>query len=311
MASFRQRSNKWQARVTRDGYPSQVKTFEARIDAERWARSVEAEMDKGQFIDTQEAQRTSLRELILRYAQEVTPKMKSVTEDTYRLKALARRPIANWSLTNLSAARIASYRDNRLKEVSNGTVIRELAYLSSIINHARREWGINIQNPTQHVRKPASPAGRTRKLSNDEAIKLLKALEPTGRQNIWVLPVVRLALETAMRRSEILGLRWENIDLIRQTAYLPDSKNGTSRTVPLSAAAIEVLRSLPRNISGIVFPIHYFTLSAAFKRAVKRSGLIDFHFHDLRHTAITAMAQKLPNLIELSAVTGHKSLGML
>ena len=311
MASFRQRSNKWQARVIRDGYPDQVKTFEARIDAERWARSVEAEMDKGQFIDTQEAQRTTLRELILRYAQEVTPTMKSVTEDTYRLKALARRPIANWSLTNLSAARIASYRDNRLKEVSNGTVIRELAYLSSIINHARREWGINIQNPTQHVRKPASPAGRTRKLSNDEAIKLLKALEPTGRKNIWVLPVVRLALETAMRRSEILGLRWENIDLMRQTAFLPDTKNGTSRTAPLSAAAIEVLRSLPRNISGIVFPIHYFTLSAAFKRAVKRSGLIDFHFHDLRHTAITAMAQKLPNLIELSAVTGHKSLAML
>jgi integrase len=237
--------------------------------------------------------------------------MKSVTEDTYRLKALARRPIANWSLTNLSAARIASYRDNRLKEVSNGTVIRELAYLSSIINHARREWGINIQNPTQHVRKPATPAGRTRKLSKDETNKLFNALEPTGRQNIWVLPVVRLALETAMRRSEILGLRWENIDLIRQTAFLTDTKNGTSRTVPLSAAAVEVLRSLPRNISGIVFPIHYFTLSAAFKRAVKRSGLIDFHFHDLRHTAITAMAQKLPNLSELSAVTGHKSLTML
>ena len=115
MASFRQRSNKWQARVSRDGYPDQVKTFEARVDAERWARSVEAEMDKGAFVDTQEAQRTTLRELILRYAQEVTPTTKSLTEDTYRLKALARRPIADWSLTNLSAARIAAYRDLRLK----------------------------------------------------------------------------------------------------------------------------------------------------------------------------------------------------
>jgi len=311
MASFRQRSNKWQARVSRDGYPDQVKTFEARVDAERWARSVEAEMDKGAFVDTQEAQRTTLRELILRYAQEVTPTTKSATEDTYRLKALARRPIADWSLTNLSAARIAAYRDVRLKEVSNGTVIRELAYLSSIINHARREWGINIQNPVQHVRKPAAPVGRSRKLSSEEAIKLFKALEPSGRQNIWTLPVVQLALETAMRRSELLGLRWEYVDLIRQTAFLPDTKNGTPRTVPLSTAAVEVLRSLPRNISGVVFPVHYFTLDAAFKRAVKRSGLLDFHFHDLRHTAITAMAEKLPNLIELSAVTGHKSLAML
>ena len=311
MASFRQRNNKWQARVSRHGYPDQVKTFEAKTDAERWARSVESEMDKGQFIDTQEAQRTTLRELIVRYIQEVTPTMKSVTEDTYRLKALSRRSLANWSLANLSAAKIAAYRDQRLKEVSEGTVIRELAYLSSIINHARREWGIHTENPVQHVRKPKSPPGRTRKLSSDEKTKLIEALEPHGRQNIWTKPVVQLALETAMRRSELLSLRWENIDLVRQNALLLDTKNGTPRTVPLSSAAVEVLRTLPRNISGLVFPVKYFTLDAAFKRAVKRAGLMNFHFHDLRHTAITAMAEKLPNLIELSAVTGHKSLAML
>ena len=92
MASFRQRNNKWQARIKRDGYPDQVKTFGARSDAERWARSIESEMDKGQFVDTQEAQRTTLRELILRYVREVTPTMKSVTEDTIRLKAMARKP---------------------------------------------------------------------------------------------------------------------------------------------------------------------------------------------------------------------------
>jgi integrase len=114
-----------------------------------------------------------------------------------------------------------------------------------------------------------------------------------------------------MRRSELLSLRWEHIDLLRQTALLPDTKNGSSRTVPLSTAAVMLLKSLPRNISGNVFPIKYFTLDAAFKRAVKRAGLENFHFHDLRHTAITAMAEKLPNLIELSAVTGHKSLSML
>lgn len=144
MASFRQRNNKWQARVSRNGYPDQVKTFDAKSEAERWARSVESEMDKGQFIDTQEAQRTTLKELILRYVEEVTPTMKSVNEDTIRLKAIARKPIANWSLAYLSATRVAAYRDERLKEVSNGTVIRELAYLSSIINHARREWGIGF-----------------------------------------------------------------------------------------------------------------------------------------------------------------------
>jgi integrase len=311
MASFRKHGNGWQGRIRRQGYPDITKTFETKSDAEKWARSVESQIDTGQFVNVNKAQRTSLGDLIARYLVEVTPTMKGATEDAIRLKAIMRKPIACWSLANLSTGRIAAYRDERLRQVSNGTVIRELAYLSSIINHARREWGINIPNPVQHVRKPASPAGRTRKLSDDEKSTLLHALEPKGRQNIWTKPVVVLALETAMRRSELLSLRWEHIDLFRQTALLPDTKNGSPRTVPLSTAAVELLRSVPRNISGEVFPIKYFTLDAAFKRAVKRAGLIDFHFHDLRHTAITAMAEKLPNLIELSAVTGHKSLSML
>lgn len=311
MASFRKHGNGWQGRIRRRGYPDITKTFEAKSDAEKWARAVETEIDKGQYANINEAQRTSLEDLITRFLVEVTPTMKGATEDTIRLKAIMRKPIARWSMANLSAARIAAYRDERLKQVSNGTVIRELAYLSSIINHARREWGITTPNPVQHVRKPSSPAGRTRKLSGDERSSLLAALEPKGRQNIWTRPVVVLALETAMRRSELLSLRWENIDLACQAALLADTKNGTSRTVPLSTTAVELLRSLPRNLSGVVFPIKYFTLDAAFKRAVRRAGLVDFHFHDLRHTAITAMAVKLPNLIELSAVTGHKSLAML
>jgi len=311
MASFRQRNNKWQARVSREGYPDQVKTFELKADAERWARATESEMDKGVFVDTQEARRTSLREIILRYVSEVTPTMKSVVEDTIRLKAIARKPIASCTLTNLSAARIAAYRDERLQEVSSGTVIRELAYLSSIINHARREWGINIQNPIQHVRKPNAPKGRTRILLSEERVKLLLALEPTGRKNIWTKAIVILALESAMRRSELLALKWENIDLARQTALLPDTKNGTARRVPLSKNAVELLSTLPKSISGVVFPIKFFTVDAAFKKALKKTDIVDFHFHDLRHTAITAMAEKLPNLMELSAVTGHKSLAML
>jgi integrase len=92
---------------------------------------------------------------------------------------------------------------------------------------------------------------------------------------------------------------------------LPDTKNGESRTVPLSTAAVQVLTALPRHISGVVIPVHFFTLDAAFKRALARAGLVDVRFHDLRRTAITRMAEKLPNVIELAAVSGHKSLMVL
>lgn len=311
MASFRQRSGKWQARVIRDGYPDQTKTFESKADAEKWARALESEIDKGQFVNVSEAQRTTLGDVIARYLVEVTPSMKGVTEDTIRLKAIMRKPIARWSMANLSAARIAAYRDERLKEVSGGTVIRELAYISAIINHARREWGINVPNPVQMVRKPQSPQSRSRVLTDDEVSKLLMALEPTGRRSHWTKPAVQLALATAMRRGELLSMRWEHIDLQNRTAFLSDTKNGESRTVPLSTVAVQVLADLPRHISGVVIPVKFFTLDAAFKRARKRAGLDDVRFHDLRRTAITRMAEKLPNVIELAAVSGHKSLMVL
>lgn len=311
MASFRQRNGKWQARVIRDGYPDQTKTFDSKADAEKWARVIESAIDKGQFVCTGEAHRTTMGDAIGRYLIEVTPTMKSATEDTIRLKAIMRRPIAKWSIANLSATRIAAYRDERLKEVSGGTVIRELAYLSAIINHARREWGINVPNPVQMVRKPQSPQARSRVLTEEEIAKLLQALEPLGRRSHWTKPVVQLALETAMRRGELLSLRWENIDLQGRTAFLPDTKNGDSRTVPLSTAAVQVLQGLPKHVSGVVIPVKFFSLDAAFKRARKRAGLEEVRFHDLRRTAITRMAQKLPNVIELAAVSGHKSLMVL
>ena len=311
MASFRQHGNGWQGRIRRRGYPDITKTFETKADAEKWARALESEIDKGLFASINEAQRNTLGDLIARYLAEVTPTMKGATEDTIRLKAIMRKPIARWSMANLSVARIAAYRDERLKEVSAGTVIRELAYLSAIINHARREWGVNVPNPVQMVRKPQSPQARSRVLSDEEVSKLLQALEPTGRRSHWTKPAVQLALVTAMRRGELLSLRWEHIDLQGRTAFLPDTKNGDSRTVPLSSVAVQVLAELPRHISGVVIPVKYFTLEAAFKRGVRRSGLDEVRFHDLRRTAITRMAEKLPNVIELAAVSGHKSLMVL
>ncbi len=311
MASYRQHGNGWQVRVRRQGYPDQTKTFESKVDAEKWARAIESEIDRGLFVNVSEAQRTTFGDLIARYLAEVTPMMKGASEDTIRLKAIMRKSIARWSMVNLNAARIAAYRDERLKEVSSGTVIRELAYISSIVNHARREWGINVPNPVQMVRKPQSPQARSRVLTDEEVTRLLQALEPIGRRSHWTKPAVQLALCTAMRRGELLSLRWENVDLQNRTAFLPDTKNGDSRTVPLSTTAMHVLSELPRHISGVVIPVKFFTLDAAFKRARNRAGLEDVRFHDLRRTAITRMAEKLPNLIELAAVSGHKSLMVL
>jgi integrase len=311
MASIRFRSNKWQARVSRKGEQSLVKTFQSKEDAQRWARSIEVEWDKGTYQNTHQAQKTSFGELIERYLREVTPLMRGAKADTFRLKAILRRPIAKVNILLLNGSRIAKYRDERLSEIAPSTVIRELAYFSSIINHARKEWGVNIPNPVLSIRKPAQPQGRNRILSHDEERILLEACEPKANRNIHTRPFVILALETAMRRGELLSLRWENIDYSKRTAFLQLTKNGDSRTVPLSTRAIETLQALPISIDGRVLPINFAALETNFKRARERVKLENLRIHDLRHTAVTRLAERLPNLIELSAVSGHRSLAML
>ena len=161
------------------------------------------------------------------------------------------------------------------------------------------------------IRKPQMPPGRDRVLSKAEEAVLLDQLEVRGRRNPLMQPMAILAIESAMRRGEILGIEWKHVDFEKRTVYLPLTKNGQSRSVPLSSRALETLLSMHQTLDGRIFPISIAAMEASFLGAVRRSNLHGLHFHDLRHTATTRMARKLPNVIELAAVTGHTSLQML
>jgi integrase len=164
--------------VARKGIKPVSKSFQTKQDAERWARQVEADIDKGSYTNVTLAERTLLKDVIERYIQEVTNQTRSMVEDRYRLGAMMRHWIGSLTMIQLTPAKVAQYRDERLKKVSAGAVIRELAYISSIINHSRREWGINMTNPMPFVKKPPSPQGRSRILTSNELERLLKACTP-------------------------------------------------------------------------------------------------------------------------------------
>lgn len=97
----------------------------------------------------------------------------------------------------------------------------------------------------------------------------------------------------------------------KRYVHLPDTKNGTSRNVPLSAAALAILQNLPRDISGQVFPVHFEALKSLWQRATKRAGIADLNFHDLRHEATTRLFEKGLNVMEVASITGHRDLKML
>jgi integrase len=312
MATITRRGEyQWQVKIRRNGYPAQSKTLNTKAEAESWSRLIESEMDRGIFVSRSEAEKNTLHDLVDRYIKEVTPTKRSADSEKSRLLAMMERPICRYTIAALSNKEIASYRDQRGKEVSPATVNKELNLLAHIIETSRREWGINIpENPVRLVRRPKVAAARERRLTKNEETKLLKACRDA--RNPFLLPITKLAIETAMRQGEIVGLQWRHINLKKHVAHLPTTKNGEARSVPLSSVAIGVLRALPRSIDGMVFPgVTTEAVKRAFKRACKRAKINDFRFHDLRHEGTSRLFEKGLNLMQVAEITGHKTLQML
>jgi integrase len=308
MASFRFRNNRWQARVQRKEQKDLAKSFLNKPDAEKWARSIEIEIDRGTYINTDYAQKTLFKEILQKYLDDVAPNMRSADNQFIRVRKLMKHPIAEVNMAQLSPKHMADYRDERLKVIKPNTVIRELAILSSVINHARREWGLNVINPVTMIKKPSSTQGRDRILNDEELGCLFIELEKISP---WYKPLTEFAIETAMRRGELMSLLWVNVNFEKCVAFLPLTKNGDSRYVPLSTKAIKILKLLPRDIEGRVFPLNKGTVSILFLRAARRAKVEDIHFHDLRHMALTNLSVKFTNILELASISGHKELKML
>jgi integrase len=311
MATIRKLRGKWQAQVRRKGMAPRAKSFAFKQDAERWARDLEAQLDRaGALPDTRLAERTTLADVLTRYRDEITPKKRSSVSERARIAGILRRQICHRTLTVLSTSDLSTYRDERLLEVAPATVIRELNTISHAIDTARRDWGVHlVQNPCKLVRRPSPPRGRTRRLVGDEE-QLLLAAADAGRVD-YLRPLIILAIETGMRRGELLGLEWRHIDLEARVAHLPLTKNGESRDVPLSTRAVGTLRALQTGKDGQVFAAAPNAVRLAWERLVRRAGLSDLHFHDLRHEAVSRLFERGLNVVEVSSISGHKELRML
>lgn len=302
----------WQVKVRRKGFPSIWKTFDSKAKAEAWAHQIESEMSRGVFMDRTEADRNTLGDLLGRYVKEVTPHKRGHEAERYRIMALmASQRICRFRISSLSSREIAGWRDERLQSVSGSTVNREMNILSHVIETARKEWGVALhENPVGMVRRPKHNPPRERRLIEGEQERLLAACR--SARNPFLLPVVELALETAMRQSELVAIEWQRVDLTKCVVYLPTSKNGEARGVPLSSRAVAVLTRLSPLRSGRIFPdLTAEAIKRSFIRACARAKINDFNFHDLRHEAASRLFEKGLNPMEVASITGHKTLQML
>lgn len=312
MASIRKRGNlQWEARVRREGHPIQCKTFDTKLDAEKWARMIEKEMDGGSFISQKEAERTTLQEALERFIPEYIEKsLAHPKPETLRARALMRYTLAQKTLATLRGSDIAAYvKEREAQGRSPHTIMRDIALISRLYEIAKANWGMEgLNNPTRSIIKPKLPPGRTRRLRKGEEEKLLEK-SPRNFQD-----VMKFALETAMWRGEIATLTWEHLNLARGTAHLPKTKNGDERTVPLSPQAIEILKSrpTPQSAKDKIFCYTESSITATMRAACAAAEINDLRFHDFRHEATSRLFENTDlDIMEIRMITGHKTLQML
>ena len=306
MASIIKRNDKWFVRVRKHGQPSQSKTFNIKKDAQKWAVMIERELDQGLVgcIDKS----VTLADLLKRYLKEVTPYKKSHDKEAWRVKSLLKKSISGVSLSNLNSAIISSYKYSRLPDGAR-TTRYDLALIRHCLEFARLEWGYYLPtNPVDLVSKPKLNKPRDRRVEKDDINALMHALRHT--KVTYLKPLILIAIETGLRQGELVKLMWSDVDLDSRLLKVRDTKNGEDRVVPLSNKSLSIFQSLPR-LGTTVFNATHSSLQNAWKRLIKRSGLIDLHFHDLRHEAISRFIERGLTIPEAASISGHKTQSML
>lgn len=317
MATYRKTSTGWRAEVCIGGI-RKSKTKPTKAEARAWAADTEhALRQQGEGVSSTH----TLAQVFVRYEAEISEHKKGARWEQIRFRAWRDLPLSRVRLIDLRREHIEDYIAQRLRGdstqpgVKSSTVNRELNLLSHCLTQARR-WRLMAHNPMDDLQRPRNPPHRDRRVLPREQEAILLALGysetvPVKTQMQRAASCFLFALETAMRAGEICGLLPEHIDLDARTAYLPDTKNGYARSVPLSTEALRILKRQEPWLPGKpIFRLSAGTLSSLFKRGTDRSGVEGLTFHDSRHEAITRLAKKL-DVLDLARMVGHRDIKQL
>lgn len=262
---------------------------------------------------------TPLRTILEFYVATISIQKRGYKAETYRIRPLSEK-LGHLTLSEIKPMHVAAYRDERLitphpknpeETLGTSTVRLELMLLSNVYSIAITEWGMDeLSNPVLKIKKPKPAPGRTRRLTTVEEKKLLRAAIRHSNREFYALVVI--ALESAMRQGELLSMRWENVYWSKRTVLLPTTKNGDIREVPLSRKAYAILSEhLTPQREGKIFSYTANGFKSSWRVFIQSIEIDDFHFHDLRRCAISSLLERGLNTMEVSAISGHKSMAML
>lgn len=325
MAAIQKRGNVFRVRIIRKGYQTQSKTFSTRIEAVKWARKIETEIDQGIIKPSKTlANRMLDKQLSFGEAAEHYIKNHSIHKRNCKTETgTIRTLIRHWGqepAQSIDKAKIFALRDDLLSRGRSGdTVNHYYNAISKIYQMLQTEWSMTMNNPIKGMKRlPANPS-RTKRINGEAETALLLACEQSTSK--LLKPIVQFAIETGMRRGEFMGLKWPDIDLQNRRAFLHVTKNGEPRQVPLTLKAVQILNEVKNEHPEKVFPLSMDSLRRYFEKTVKiakenwtSSGVNPFEglrIHDFRHEALSRLSDAGLNVIELSHISGHKTLAML
>lgn len=308
MATFKKRGEKWTAEIRIKGKYSS-KSFGTKNEAKDWARTEEHRLSRSGVTLAGK----TLREAFRRYAEEESPKKKGCHWEQIRLKKFERDEIASIALSDLRCDDFEDWVKRQKKAgLKAGSVLRELRIISSVITKANK-WEWLEGNPMRNMDRPKTPRARDKIITVEERENIILALQYQEKKPIrtaqhQIAVAFLFAIETAMRHGEIWKMHWEDIAFDKCSVHLSDTKNGEEREVALSKRAIELLRKMEPKDKGRVFTVPAQSADVIYRRAVELAGYKGIiTFHDTRHTAITHLAGKLKNMLDLARMTGHKN----
>ena len=317
---------RYRALVRLKGHTPKTATFLKRTDAVTWAQETETKIRQSQYFPERliEDDQYTLGGLLDRYKSDVLPEKRAKGQ----LGQLEwwKNELGDYKLKDLTPSLIIKFRDKLTKELSDrtgrnrtsATVNRYLALLSHACTIAMKEWQWMTANPVIQISKPKEAQGRSRFLSDEEREGLLAACKSS--ESVYLFTIVTLALSTGMRRGEILGLKWENINLQNRRVTLVRTKNGEIRVVPLVSKAYDSIRDIYLKLEpdkdALLFPSPHnsnqpVSIRTSWDTAVRRANLENFRFHDLRHSTASYLAMNGASLLEIADILGHKTLQMV
>ena len=330
MATITKIANKsgtvYKARIRRPGQPELSERFTYRSDAEKWARKVEADLERDDAGLTSPAHRHTLSACIKQYREERLPELAPGTRVAYDIHLRYwDQQLGRLKLSELRPEKIAKCRD-KLRDLGKKTssVNRYLAALAAVLTRAVKHWHWLDSNPVSRVEKLTEDNARTRFLTEPELGRLLDACRESASPDLYV--AVLLSITTGVRRGELMGLRWRDVDLQQGLLHVrvgnETTTKGGVRSVPIVAQVLPLLTErrthhAEGNVTrlrddGLVFPSQAskrnpVTVRTGWENACKRAGLEGMHWHDLRHACASFLAKNGATLLEIGEVLGHRS----